>query len=101
MTATGRAQDNKALPPGKSKESWRGVHIGIGNQKAVEQLSGVVGELAGLGVNVIVGEINYGYRYESHPELRRDNVSDSAQIKKLLGECRKHKVRLIKVSSIR
>ncbi|MHC4226357.1 MAG: family 20 glycosylhydrolase [Planctomycetota bacterium] len=95
LTATGRAQDNKALPPGKSKESWRGVHIGIGNQKAVEQLSGVVGELAGLGVNVIVGEINYGYRYESHPELRRDNVSDSAQIKKLLGECRKHKVRLI------
>ncbi|MHC4497442.1 MAG: hypothetical protein ACYSYM_16640 [Planctomycetota bacterium] len=37
LTATGRAQDNKALPPGKSKESWRGVHIGIGNQKAVEQ----------------------------------------------------------------
>ena len=95
LAATGRAQDNKALSPGKSKEPWRGVHIGIGSQKAVEQLTGVVGELAGLGVNVIVGEINYGYQYNSHPELRRDGASSAGQIKKLLGECRKYKVRLI------
>jgi hypothetical protein len=95
LAATGRAQDSKALSPGKSKESWRGVHIGIGNQKAFDQLTGVVGELAGLGVNVIVAEINYGYQYNSHPELRRSGASSAGQIKKLLGECRRHKVRLI------
>ena len=93
MATTGRAQDNEAVSPGKSKKPWRGVHIGIGSQKAVEQLAGVVGELAGLGVNAIVAEVNYGYRYESHPELRRGKASDSAQIKKLLGECRKHRAR--------
>jgi len=77
------------------KEPWRGVHIGIGSAKAVEQLTGVVGELAGLGINVIVGEINYGYKYTSHPELRRGGASGPEQIKRLLAECRRHKVRLI------
>jgi hypothetical protein len=76
-------------------EPWRGVHIGIGSAKAVEQVTDVVGELAGLGINVIVGEINYGYKYASHPELRRRGASDADQIKRLLAECRKHKVRLI------
>ncbi|UCF17055.1 MAG: hypothetical protein JSW59_06250, partial [Phycisphaerales bacterium] len=75
------------------KEPWRGVHIGIGSARAVEQLTGVVGELAGLGINVIVGEINYGYQYTSHPELRRGGASGAEQIKKLLAECREHKVR--------
>ncbi|MFH1716850.1 MAG: family 20 glycosylhydrolase [Planctomycetota bacterium] len=77
------------------KEPWRGVHVGISSQRAVEQLTGVVGELAKLGVNAIVAEINYGYQYKSHPKLRRDNASSAGQIKKLLAECRKHEVRLI------
>ena len=77
------------------KEPWRGVHIGIGSARTVEQLTGVVGKLAGLGINVIVGEINYGYKYASHPELRRGGASGPEQIKKLLAECRRHKVRLI------
>ncbi len=76
-------------------QPWRGVHIGIGSGRTVEQLTGVVDELAGLGINVIVGEINYGYEYKSHPELRRRGASDAEQIKKLLAECRKHNVRLI------
>ena len=83
----------QAEPAGQ--EPWRGVHVGIGNQRAVEQLTGAVGRLAEMGVNVIVGEINYGYQYQSHPELRRSGASSAEQIKKLLGECRKHKVRLI------
>ncbi len=74
---------------------WRGVHVGIGNQKALEQLTEVVGPLARLGINVIIGEINYGYHYQSHPELRAGNASSSEQIKKLLLECRMFNVRLI------
>jgi hypothetical protein len=77
------------------KEPWCGVHIGIGSARTVEQVTDVVDELAGLGINVIVGEINYGYKYTSHPELRRDGASGPKQIKKLLTECRRHKVRLI------
>ena len=83
----------QARPAGQ--EPWRGVHVGIGNQRAVEQLTGVVGRIAEMGVNVIVGEINYGYLYQSHPELRRSGACSSRQIKRLLAECRKHNVRLI------
>ena len=82
-----------AEPAGK--EPWRGVHVGIGNQRAVEQLTGVVARLAKMGINVIVGEINYGYEYQSHPELRQRNAVSAEQIKELLAECRKHHVRLI------
>ena len=68
---------------------WRGIHLSIGNQRAVEQLTSVIPSLARLGVNVIVGEINYGYQYKSHPELQRDNAANSMQIKNLLTVCRR------------
>jgi hypothetical protein len=78
-----------------NKEPWRGVHLSIGNQRAVDQLIGVVEQLAEMDINVIVGEINYGYEYQSHPELRQRNAVSAKQIKKLLEECRKHNIRLI------
>jgi len=87
--------EESAQPRATNRVPWRGVHVGIGSRDAVEQLTGVVGELADLGVNVIVAEINYGYEFQSHPELRKGSVSGAAQIKKLLAECRAHKVRLI------
>lgn len=89
------AQEHPGRASEAKREPWRGVHIGIGSGRAVEQLTAVVGELSGLGINVIVGEINYGYEYKSHPELRRGGASSAEQIKKLLAECRRHKVRLI------
>jgi len=77
------------------RESWRGVHVGISNPKTVEDLTGVVGRLAEMGINVIFGEINYGYEYQSHPELRQRNAVSAKQIKRLLEACRKHDIRLI------
>jgi len=78
-----------------NKEPWRGVHLSIGNQRAVDQLIGVVERLSEMGINVIVGEINYGYQYQSHPELRQRTAVSAKQIKRLLEECRKHEIRLI------
>jgi hypothetical protein len=89
------AQDNLGVSAPGIREPWRGVHVGIGNQRAVQQLTLVVPRLARLGINVIVGEINYGYQYKSHPELARDNASDAKSIKNLLTVCRRHRVRLI------
>jgi len=82
-------------PPSKQSQPWRGVHILMTTQDKTEQLTEVVGELAGLGINVIIAEINYGYEYQSHPQLQADNPSKKEQIKKLVAECRKHNVRLI------
>ncbi len=95
LVSASQAQEGAGASPEGGNEPWRGVHVGIGSRKAVEQLTGVVGELSGLGINAIVGEITYGYRYESHPELRRGGASGAEQIKRLLAACRKHKVRLI------
>ncbi|MBC8218184.1 MAG: hypothetical protein H8E73_06930, partial [Planctomycetes bacterium] len=52
-----QAQQDAGASPEAGNEHWRGVHVGIDSRKAVEQLTGVVGELSGLGINVIVGEI--------------------------------------------
>lgn len=62
LSTIGWTEENLTASQRDSKESWRGVHIGIGSQKAVEQLTGIIGELSKLGVNVIVAEINYGYQ---------------------------------------
>ena len=77
------AQDNLGISVQGMKEPWRGVHMSIGSRRAVEQLTSVVPKLSRLGINVIVGEINYGYQYKSHPELARNNASDAKSIKNL------------------
>ncbi len=74
---------------------WRGIHVLIATADKTEQLTEVVGQLANLGVNVIVAEINYGYEYQSHPELRTGNPSKKEDIQKLVAQCRKHHIRLI------
>lgn len=81
--------------PVQKSPNWRGVHVLMTSQDKTRQLTEVVGELAKLGVNVIIAEINYGYEYHSHPQLQGKNPSKKTQIKKLVAECRKHNVRLI------
>jgi hypothetical protein len=44
-----------------------------------EQLTEAVGRLADVGINVIIAEINYGYEYDSHPQLRAANPSRKDQ----------------------
>ena len=76
-------------------EPWCGVHVLITNRDKTAELTGVIEGLAGIGINAIVAEINYGYAYESHPELRAGNPSSKEDIHKLVAACRKHEVRLI------
>ena len=85
---------SSALAPNQS-HPWRGVHILMTTQDKTEQLTEVVAKLAEVGINVIVAEINYGYEYQSHPELRAPNPSKKEQIGKLAAECKKHHIRLI------
>jgi hypothetical protein len=88
-----------ALPvqvcPAQEARPWAGVHVGINSQGQTKALMDVVGKLADLGINVIVAEINYGFEYQSHPELRSDNGSTKEQIRKLADECKARHVRLI------
>jgi len=77
------------------KRPWLGVHVMLTTKDKTEQLTQVVKDLAQMGVNSIVAEINYGYEYESHPELRSGNPSSKESVKKLADECKKNNVRLI------
>ena len=79
----------------KESRPWMGVHVGMSNDKQAAALTEVVGPLAGLGINAIVTEINYGFAFQSHPELRGPNPCTNEQIGKLVAECKKHRVRLI------
>jgi len=79
----------------KPVKPWLGVHVMLTNRGQTEALTEVVGAVAGAGINTIVGEINYGFEYESRPELRGDNPSTKEQIGKLVAECKKHNIRLI------
>jgi len=74
---------------------WLGVHVLMAGSDKTIQLTEVVDELAKVGINTIIAEINYGYEYESHPELRSGNPSSAEQIRKLVATCREHHIRLI------
>ncbi len=80
------------IPPARP---WLGVHVLMTDKDATEQLTGVVAELSQAGINTIVTEINYGYEFQSHPELKGANASSKELIQKLVTECRNHHVRLI------
>ena len=81
--------------PGQEARPWLGVHVGMSSNRQAADLTEVVGSLADLGINVIVTEINYGFEYQSHPELRTPNPCTKEQIGKLVAACREHHVRLI------
>jgi len=55
LLSTAGLVKGKSTVSARGTEPWRGVHLGIGNKKAVEQLTSVVPSFAGLGINVIVG----------------------------------------------
>lgn len=74
---------------------WLGVHVLMTSRDKTVQLTEVVDQLADLGINAIVAEINYGYEYQSHPELRAGNASSKEQIAALVARCKKRHVRLI------
>jgi lysophospholipase L1-like esterase len=74
---------------------WLGIHLYATSNDKIEQLTEAVEGIAQLGINALVVEVNYGYEYQSHPELRSPNATNKEHIKKLVAQCRKHNVRLI------
>jgi len=91
-----------APPPATAPETapalplWRGVHFLSPGRDGLPILLRAIDErLAPMGVNVILYEINYGYEFESHPELRAGVALSREDVKALLAVCRKHNIRLI------
>ncbi len=88
---TAAASDQATTPP-----PWLGVHfLSPGHtglpfvRRAIEE------QLAPMGVNVIVYEVNYGFEFRSHPELRGGDPLTIEDARELTAVCRAHNIRLI------
>jgi hypothetical protein len=74
---------------------WRGVHVMVGNTNAASELMAELPELAALGINAVVLEIDYSFAFESHPELRNTSVLTKEQATRLGRACRERGIRPI------
>jgi hypothetical protein len=74
---------------------WRGIHVLANSNSDVDALANEAPELAGLGVNVLIVEVDYNYAYSSHPELRGPDPITFDHARTLVEECRSHGIRLI------
>jgi len=52
-------------------------------------------ELAPAKINLLILRVDWGYAYESHPELRDPNPLSKADAAKLVAACRKNGIRLV------
>ncbi len=76
--------------------AWRGIHLLFRGAEEMPLLERAIAEsLAPMGVNVVVFEINYGYRFRSHPELCSVGALSRDDVQRLVSVCRRHGIRLI------
>ncbi|MEJ5253125.1 MAG: family 20 glycosylhydrolase [Chthonomonadetes bacterium] len=81
---------------GQQKSEWRAVHIMAPRSEDVPLLNMAIEKtLAPLKVNALILEVNYGFEYRSHPELRANGVLTKADIRSILATCRQNGIRLI------
>lgn len=74
----------------------RGLCIAAPSPDLVNEFSGFIeNELAPSGLNLLILRVDWGYEYESHPELRGNNPLTKEEVKKLVEVCRKNNIRLI------
>ncbi len=86
--------DQKTAAKGRP---WHGLHlINYQTDADLQTLARQVPKLADMGLNVIILEINYGFRFESYPKLRANREQITPQgAGKLAALCKKHGIRLI------
>jgi hypothetical protein len=97
LTAARHAVASDQLPPPKKTDQWRGLHLTVfKTDDDLKVLDSQIPKLAQMGVNVLILEINYNFRFQSHPELRqgKDTITKEGA-GQLAATCRKHHIRLI------
>jgi N-acetyl-beta-hexosaminidase len=83
---------------GKAQELLpvRGLCIGSPDASHLDTfLKFIDEELAPRKVNTIVLMVNYGFQFQSHPELSDKDGLTKAEVKRIVEVCKKHDIRLI------
>ncbi len=91
------AADPEGPKPAKKAEPWRALHLlNYESDKDLETLGGQVPKLAAMGLNVLILEVDYGFRFKAYPKLRRGREPITPEgAAKLADVCKKNGVRLI------
>jgi hypothetical protein len=94
--AVGILTANEGKETSKSRQ-WLGLHLlNYDSDAALEKLSGQVPKLAEMGLNVLILEVDYHYRFQSSPKLRQgQQVITPEGAAKFAAVCRKNGIRLI------
>lgn len=74
---------------------WRGAHLMLRNDAQAKVLAEQLPKLAGLGLNVLVVEVNYSFAYQSHPELGERGGLSKAGARELAEAGKKLGIRVI------
>jgi hypothetical protein len=78
-----------------ANSAWRGVHLGVHNDADLDALTEELPQLANLGVNALVLEVDYHFEFQSHPELRSDHFVTKARASEFGRAARAQGIRLI------
>src|SRR5262249_47001283 len=91
--------NSRASEEGKAPrvEQWRGLQLlNYDSDSALETLAGKVPKLAEVGLNVLILEVDYHYRFQSYRKLRQGRQPITPEgATKLTAVCRKNGIRLI------
>lgn len=81
----------------KRTKPWRALHLlDYNSDSALDALGQNLENLAKLGVNVIILEVDYNFAFKSHPKLRRGtNPITHDGARKFAALCKKFDIRLI------
>jgi len=79
----------------KNNKLWKGMHFSPLEAKEFEPLKKFITEvMVPKGLNALVLEINYSFKFKSHPELAGTGF-DKEQARQLVELCHKNNIRLI------
>ncbi|HEY1859581.1 MAG TPA: family 20 glycosylhydrolase, partial [Gemmataceae bacterium] len=88
------ADDGKPAP---KAGHWRGLHLlSYNTDKDLEALAAHLPKLAERGLNVLILEVDYNFKFESFPKLRQGTTPITPEgAGRFAAACRKHGIRLI------
>lgn len=74
---------------------WRGVHLSVHSDAQAAELQAALPQLADVGVNVLIVEVDYSFAFQSHPELRTSPCLSRAGARQLAQAAKAQGIRLI------
>ena len=86
-----------AEAPPSAAHPWRALHvISYTSDASLDELAKQLPELAKLGINCLILEVNYAFDYKSHPELRQgERLITKAGAERFLLSCRENNIELV------